>query len=319
LVRYAPGSPGESWYKQRMAIIECVPNISEGRRSEVVEACVTALQRVEGVRLLDRSSDTSHNRTVLTLAGDAPALRRAVLTLVGVAVETIDLRAHQGAHPRMGAVDVVPFVPIEGIDIGGCVALAGESAAEVADRFGLPVYLYEAAARSPARRQLEDIRRGGFEGLEAKMRDPAWAPDFGPSRPHPSAGAAAFGARMPLIAFNVNLATEQVEVAEAIARAVRHSSGGLRYVKALAVRLEDRRQVQVSMNLTDHTRTPLFRVFDLVRREAARYGVAVTGSEIVGLLPQAALVATAEYFLQLERFDPQQVIEERLRTPNSEP
>jgi glutamate formiminotransferase / 5-formyltetrahydrofolate cyclo-ligase len=319
-----PAGAGESWYKQRMAIIECVPNISEGRRPEVVEACVAALRGVEGVRLLDRSSDASHNRTVLTLAGEAPALRRAVLTLVGAAVETIDLRAHQGAHPRMGAVDVVPFVPIEGMDMAGCVALARESAAEVADRFALPVYLYEAAATSPARRQLEDIRRGGFEGLEAKMRDPAWAPDFGPSRPHPSAGAAAFGARMPLIAFNVNLATDRVEVAEQIARAVRHSSGGLRYVKALAVPLGERGQagqVQVSMNLTDYTRTPLFRVFDLVRREAARYGVAVAGSEIVGLLPQAALVATAEYFLQLERFDPQQVIEARLRseTRNPEP
>ena len=296
-----------------MAIIECVPNISEGRRADVVTAIVDAVRRVPGVRVLDYSSDASHNRSVLTLAGEAAPLKAAVLALFEASTQAIDLRSHSGEHPRLGAVDVVPFVPIEGITMDDCVALAKDTAAAVAQRFQVPVYLYEEAASSPARRNLEDIRRGEFEGLSAKMAKPEWAPDYGPSTPHVSAGASVIGARMPLIAYNINLATDRLDVAKKIAAAIRHSSGGFRYVKAMGIALEDRGIVQVSMNLTNYEKTPIFRVFEVVKREAARYGVNVLESEIVGLVPAAALVRTAEYLLQLERFESAQVLETKLR------
>lgn len=295
-----------------MALIECVPNVSEARHPEVVTALVDAVRAVAGVRLLDRSSDPSHNRTVLTFAGEAAALKEAVLALFDVALARIDLRAHTGAHPRLGAVDVVPFVPISGATMADCVALARETGAEVAARFGVPVYLYEEAATTPARTNLEDIRRGEFEGLTARMATPEWAPDFGPAQPHVTAGATVIGARMPLIAFNVNLATDRLDVAKKVAAAVRHSSGGFRFVKAMGVSLDDRGIVQVSMNLTNYEKTPIFRVFEAVKREAARYGATVLESEIVGLVPAAAMVGAAEYFLQLERFAPDQVLEQRL-------
>jgi glutamate formiminotransferase len=296
-----------------MAVIESVPNISEGRRAEVVEAIARAVAATPGVRLLDRSSDASHNRTVLTLAGDRAAVKAALLTLYAHAIDAIDLRAHQGEHPRIGAVDVVPLVPIEGVTMADCVALAQEIASEVAARFALPVYLYEEAARDPGRRSLEDIRRGEFEGLAAKMATPGWAPDAGPAAPHPSAGATVIGARMPLIAYNINLASDRLDVAKKIAAAVRHSSGGLRFVKAMGVMLEDRRLAQVSMNLTNYEKTPLPRVFEFVKREAARYGVAILESEIVGLVPQAALLDAAAYYLQIDGFTPSLVLESRLR------
>ena len=296
-----------------MAIIECVPNISEGRRPEVVEAVVARLRQVPGVRVLDHSSDPSHNRSVLTLAGDATPLKEAVLALFEAVIPTIDLRQHRGEHPRLGAVDVVPFVPIEGVTMEECVALAKETAADVARRFQVPVYLYEDASANPSRKNLEDIRRGEFEGLAAKMASPGWAPDFGPPAPHTSAGATVIGARMPLIAYNINLATDRLDVAKKIAAAVRHSSGGFRYVKAMGVRLEDRGIVQVSMNLTNYEKTPMFRVFEAVKSEAARYGVNILESEIVGLVPAAALHATAEHSLQLSEFKPNQVLETRLR------
>jgi glutamate formiminotransferase len=297
----------------RMAIIECVPNISEGRRPEVVEACVAAIRHTAGVSLLDYSSDASHNRSVLTLAGDAGPLAQAVLALYEQAVARIDLRTHSGEHPRVGAVDVVPFVPIEGVTMEACVALAREVGSAVAARFGVPIFLYEEAATSPSRRNLEDIRRGEFEGLTDKMARPEWAPDFGPSRPHPSAGASVVGARMPLIAYNINLATDRLDVAKKIAAAIRLSSGGFRYVKAMGVRVEDRQLAQVSMNLTNFEKTPIHRVFEVVKREAARYGVAVLESEIVGLVPSAALVDAAGYYLQLERFNVDQVLENKIR------
>jgi glutamate formiminotransferase len=294
-------------------LIECVPNISEGRRAEVIDAIVSAVRHTSGVHVLDRSSDAAHHRSVLTLAGTPEGLRAAVLTLYDVALPAIDLRTHRGEHPRLGAVDVVPFIPVEGATMADCVALARDVGAEVAARHRLPVFLYEEAATTPGRRNLEDIRRGEFEGLAAKLRDPVWAPDFGPSEPHPQAGATVIGARMPLVAFNVNLATDRLDVAKAIAAAVRHSSGGFRFVKALGVPLTDRGMVQVSMNLTNYEKTPIFRVFEAVRREAARHGVSVVESEIVGLVPAQALVGAAEYFLQLGRFDPGQVLETRLR------
>jgi glutamate formiminotransferase len=295
-----------------MPIIECVPNVSEGRRTEVIDGFIRTLRTIDGVRVLDTSSDASHNRSVVTLAGDAAPLKKAIVALVEAAIAHIDLRAHTGEHPRLGAVDVVPFVPIEGVTMADCVALARETAAEVA-RLQVPVYLYEEAATTPGRRNLEDIRRGEFEGLASKMASPEWAPDFGPPQPHPTAGAIVIGARMPLIAFNVNLATDRLDVARKIASAIRHSSGGFRFVKAMGIALEDRGIVQVSINLTDFEKTPMHRVFDAVCREAHRHGVSVLESEIIGLTPQAALVLAAEHYLQLARFSSGQILENRLR------
>ena len=301
-----------------MPIIECVPNISEGRRADVIDGIAEALRTVPGLRVLDVQSDASHNRSVFTLAGDAEAMKAGVPKLFERALAAIDLRTHKGEHPRLGAVDVVPFIPIEGVTMDACIELARTVAADVASRFSLPIYLYEDASSHPARKNLEDIRRGEFEGLAAKMRQQAWAPDYGPATPHQTAGATVIGARMPLVAYNINLATNRLDVARKIASAIRMSSGGLRYVKAMGIALEDRGIVQVSMNLTNYEKTPMFRVFDLVRREAARYGVTVLESEIVGLVPAAALLQTAEYFLQLERFSPGQVLENKLRSPREE-
>jgi glutamate formiminotransferase len=263
--------------------------------------------------VLDVQSDATHNRSVLTLAGDAGAMRAGIPVLFAEALAAIDLRTHRGEHPRMGAVDVVPFIPIAGVTMAECVALAREIGEDVAARLQVPIFLYEEASSNPARKNLEDIRRGEFEGLAAKMAQPGWAPDFGPAVPHASAGASVIGARMPLIAYNINLATDRLDVAKKIATAIRMSSGGLRFVKAMGIALDDRRIVQVSMNLTNFEKTPIFRVFDLVKREAARYGVTVLESEVVGLIPQAALVQAAEYYLQLEGFTGSQVLENRLR------
>ncbi|HEX7779598.1 MAG TPA: glutamate formimidoyltransferase, partial [Vicinamibacterales bacterium] len=284
-----------------MALIECIPNVSEGRRTDVLDACAGAI-RSAGARLLDVKPDAAHNRTVYTFAGGADEVRAGVLALYDRALEAIDLRRHSGEHPRIGAVDVVPFVPIEGATMADCVELAKRVAQEVSTRYDLPVFLYEEAATSASRRNLEDIRRGEFEGLAAKLQQADWRPDFGPAAPHPSAGASVIGARMPLIAYNINLATNRLDVARRIAAAIRQSSGGLRYVKAMGVELQDRGIVQVSMNLTNFEKTPMFRVFELVKREAERYGVAVLESEIVGLVPAAALTASAAWFLQLEGF-----------------
>jgi glutamate formiminotransferase len=296
-----------------MAIIESIPNVSEGRRRDVVERLADAIRATAGVQLLDYSSDASHNRSVFTLVGDGPALKAATLALFEQALASIDLRTHQGGHPRLGAVDVVPFVPIEGVTMQECVALAKDVGAAVAERFGVPVYLYEDASSDPGRRNLEDIRRGEFEGLAAKMAAREWAPDFGPASPHLSAGASVIGARMPLIAYNINLNTDRLDVAKKIAAAVRYSSGGLRYVKAMGVRVDDRNVTQVSMNLTNFQKTPIFRVFEMVKREAERYGVTILESEVVGLVPSAALVSAAEFYLQLERFSGDQILENRLR------
>jgi glutamate formiminotransferase / 5-formyltetrahydrofolate cyclo-ligase len=297
-----------------MPIIESIPNVSEGRRPDVIARLADAIRGTPGVRLLDHSSDASHNRSVFTLIGDAPGLEAATLALFEVATAAIDLRTQRGEHPRVGAVDVVPFVPIEGATMADCVALAKEVGAAVADRFGVPIYLYEEASANPARKNLEDIRRGEFEGLAAKMASPGWTPDFGPATPHPSAGASVVGARMPLIAYNINLNTDRLDVAKKIAAAIRHSSGGLRYVKAMGVKLDDRNLAQVSMNLTNYEKTPIFRVFEMVKREAERYGVMILASEVVGLVPSAALTNAAEFYLQLERFSADQILETKLRS-----
>jgi glutamate formiminotransferase len=295
------------------ALIECIPNVSEGRRDEVVEELQkAALAAAPGVLLLDSTSDRDHNRSVFTFLGDGPSLVAAMAALVEAALARIDLRTHRGAHPRLGAVDVVPFVPIRGATTLDCVALAKELGARLAVRHGLPIYLYEDAASTEARRNLASIRSGEFEGLAKKMQDPAWKPDFGPDAPHPSGGATVVGARAPLIAYNINLATEDLSVADRIAKAIRHISGGYRFVKAMGVKLEARRQVQVSINMTNYEKTPLHRVFETVRSEAARYGVAVVGSEIVGLVPEQALLAAATHYLRLEADPVAAVLENKL-------
>ena len=295
------------------ALIECIPNVSEGRRDVVVASLVeAALSAAPGVVLLDRTSDADLNRSVLTFLGEGEALVAAMTALVGAALDAIDLRTHTGAHPRLGAVDVIPFVPVRGATTADCVALAKSLGRRLADRYGLPVYLYEDAASRPDRQNLANIRKGEFEGLASKMADPAWAPDFGPSTPHPSGGASVVGARAPLVAYNINLATSDLAVADRIAKAIRHLSGGYRYVKAMGVKLEARGQVQVSINMTNVEKTPLHRVFETVRSEAERLGVAVVGSEIVGLVPQAALLAAAGHYLRLEADPGPQVLENKL-------
>lgn len=293
-------------------IMECVPNFSEGRDKNKIEKIVDAFRGKEDVKLLDYSSDADHNRSVITVAGKPEALKKAVIEAIGKAVELIDLTQHQGQHPRMGAVDVVPFIPIKNVTMAEAVALSREVAQTVGEQFHLPVYLYEQSATAPHRENLAAVRKGEFEGLTEKMKLPEWKPDFGPAERHPTAGAVAVGARMPLVAYNVNLGTDNLEIAIAIAKKVRYIGGGLRYCKAMGVALEERGITQVSMNLTDFTRTAIYRAHELVRMEAKRYGVPVVGAEVIGLVPMEALAETAAYYLGLESFSMQQVLEAKL-------
>jgi glutamate formiminotransferase len=288
--------------------LECVPNVSEGRRPEVVARLVAAAASAAGVSLLDVSSDTDHNRSVLTLAGSADALHAALLALYAAALVEIDLTRHQGVHPRIGAVDVAPFVPLGETPMAVAVAAAERLAREVAARFALPVYLYEKAARRPERRSLADIRRGGFEGLAAKITDPAWRPDFGPARIHPTAGATVIGARFFLIAFNAVLDTPDVQIARAVARQVRESSGGLPAVRAMGVYLASRDRAQVSMNLVDFRQTSVLTALDHVRREAAALGARVVETEVIGLVPEEAALGVVREALQLPAFAGSQVL-----------
>jgi glutamate formiminotransferase len=291
-------------------LVECVPNFSEGRDKARVDAIVEAM-KINGVYLLDREMDADHNRCVITLVGEREAIQEAAIRGVGKASELIDLTKHQGAHPRMGAADVVPFIPIDGVTIEDCVAMACHVGEQIWKRFQIPVYFYEAAATSPERTNLENIRRGQFEGIRDDIAtNPARRPDFGELRVHPTAGATVVGARKFLIAYNVFLSTTDVDIAKKIAKAVRFSSGGLRFVKGAGFLV--RGMAQVSMNLTDFEQTPVHRVFELVRREAARYGVMPVSSEIVGLIPKKALEQAAEWFLQVENFDSSLILENRL-------
>ena len=291
-------------------LVECVPNFSEGRNPAVVDAIVEAM-KLPGVYLLDREMDSDHNRCVITLVGDREAIQEAAIRGAGKAAELIDLTQHQGAHPRMGATDVIPFIPIDGVTLEDCVAMAKHVGAEIAKRYGIPVFLYEAAATTPERQNLENIRRGQFEGIRDEIAThPARHPDFGEPRVHPTAGATVVGARKPLIAYNIFLNTPDVSIAKKIAKAVRFSSGGLRFVKGAGFLV--RGLAQVSMNLTDFEQTPIHRVFEFVRREAARYGVIPVSSEIVGLIPKLALEQAAEWFLQVENFDSSLILENRL-------
>lgn len=262
--------------------------------------------------MLDYSNDEDHNRLVVTLVGEPEALRDAVIEAIGVAVELIDLNHHQGQHPRMGAVDVVPFIPIKNVTMDEAVSLSREVGEKVAGLYHLPVFLYEKSATAPHRENLAAVRKGEFEGMAVKIKLPEWQPDFGPADRHPTAGTVAIGARMPLVAYNINLSTDNLEIATKIARNIRHINGGLRYVKAMGVELKERNITQVSINMTDYTRTALYRAFELVRIEARRYGVTIIGSEIVGLVPMEALIDTASYYLGLENFSMQQVLESRI-------
>jgi glutamate formiminotransferase len=287
-----------------------VPNFSEGRRQDVIAEIVGALTSVEGVKVLDVQSDADHNRSVVTMVGEPEAVEEAAFRGIGRAARLIDMDQHQGEHPRMGAADVVPFVPIAGVTMADCVEMARRLGERVGRELSIPVYLYEEAATRPERRNLADVRRGEYEGIKAEIETDRYrAPDFGPAKMG-KAGATVIGARPPLVAFNVYLNTDDVAIAKAIARAVRHSSGGLRYVKALGLLVEGR--AQVSMNLTDYRRTPVHRVLEMIRREAVRYGVAIVSSELVGLIPNEALVDAACFYLQLDGFLPDQILENRL-------
>jgi len=288
--------------------MECVPNISEGRDADKVREIAGVIER-PGVKLLDLSSDADHNRTVITCAGEPEPLGDAMVDLAAAAVARIDLNHHTGEHPRMGAIDVIPFVPVAGVTMAECTALAEHVGQRIADELSVPVYLYAESARVPERRRLPVIREGEFEGFAAKIHEPAWRPDFGPAERHPTAGVVAVGARTFLIAFNVDLDTKDVQIAKRIAKGLRESSGGLMNVQAKGLFLEDRQLAQVSMNILDYETTPLYRVFELVRMEAARCGVGVVQSELIGLAPAQALMDSLSYYLQLPGLSRESLVE----------
>lgn len=293
-------------------IIECVPNISEGRDSKKIAELVAEVVAVKEVKLLDYSSDKDHNRSVITFCGDIEGLKEAAFNLAKKASEIIDMRLHRGEHPRIGALDVMPFIPVKNVTMDECVELAKEVGKRIGEELKIPVYLYEEAQTKPERKRLEDIRRGGYEHFFEKIKKPEWIPDFGPQEMNEKSGATVVGARHYLIAYNVNLSTDNIEIANKIAKAVRFSNGGYRYVKAMGVNLKERNIVQVSMNLTNFTKTPVYRVFETIKSEAAMYGVNVISSELIGLIPAKALYDTAEYYLRMENFSYDKVIENRI-------
>lgn len=293
-------------------IMECVPNFSEGRDLGKIEKIIEPFRARQGVKLLDYSNDEDHNRLVVTVVGEPEALKAALLEAVGQAVALIDLNLHSGQHPRMGAVDVIPFIPIKGCTMDEAIALSKEVGEQIATLYQVPVFLYEKSATAPHRENLAAVRKGEFEGMAEKIKLAEWQPDFGPAERHPTAGTVAVGARMPLVAYNVNLGTADLNIASDIARKIRFIGGGLRYCKAMGVELKERGIVQVSINMTDYTRTALYRAFELVKIEARRYGVPVVGSEIIGLVPMEALIDTASFYLGLENFSMNQVLEARI-------
>ena len=293
-------------------IIECVPNISTAD-GDLVNQAAGIVRSTPGVTLLNTSSDASHNRTVITFVGDPAGVEEAAVQLAKFAARTIDLTTHKGEHPRMGAIDVVPFIPIREVSLEECITLSKKVAARIWDEACMPVFLYEASASAPHRENLAAVRKGQFEGMAEKVKEPQWEPDFGGRTIHPTAGVVAVGARAPLVAFNINLSTADVSIADKIARVIRQSGGGLTCVKAMGVFLKERNCAQVSINMTNYCLTPLYRAVEFVRFEAARYGVNIVGTEIVGLVPMRALIDSAEYYLGIENFDPEnQVLEYRL-------
>ncbi len=293
-------------------IIQCVPNFSEGRDKEVVEKIVDEIRVIEGVKLLDYSMDKDHNRSVVTFIGEPEKVIEAAFNATKVAAELIDMTTHEGGHPRMGATDVIPLVPISDVTMEECVEYSKKLGKRIGEELNIPVFLYEKSATSPNRENLADVRRGQYEGMAEKLKEEEWKPDFGPSKLNIKAGVTAVGARMPLVAFNVNLGTDDVEIAKNIAKVVRAKTGGFTYCKAIGLEIAERGIVQVSMNMVDYTKTSLFRVFDAIEREARRYGVNVIGSEIIGLVPMQALVDVADYYLRLESFDSSQILEKRM-------
>ena len=293
-------------------IIESVPNFSEGRNLKKIETIVNSFRGKEGVKLLDCQSDKDHNRLVVTVVGEPDPLKIALIEALGSAVEVIDMRKHKGQHPRMGAIDVVPFIPVKNVSMTEAVDFSRKVAEEVSEKYNLPVFLYEKSAIRPERRNLAHIRKGQFEAMADKIKQPEWKPDFGPQEVHPTAGVTAVGARMPLVAFNVNLDTNNLAIANDVAKKVRYISGGLPYCKGIGVELKERGIVQVSMNMTDYTKTALYRSFELIKIEAKKYGVNIVGSEIIGLVPMEALIDTAVYFLGIENFSMEQVLEARI-------
>jgi glutamate formiminotransferase len=290
-------------------ILECVPNFSEGRNEESIERIVAPLKARPGVRLVNYEGDRDYNRLVVTVLGDPQAVKEAILDAVGIATELIDLNHHQGEHLRMGATDVVPLIPIRNMTVGETVELSRELGRAINERYGIPVFLYEDSASSPDRVNLANIRRGQFEGMAEKLLLPEWEPDFGKRKIHPTAGVTAVGARFPLIAYNIDLGTDKLEIANRIARAIRQSGGGFQFIKAGGVELKEKGIVQVTMNITDYRKNPIYRVFETVRMEAARYGVPVIGSEIIGLAPLDALTGSLEHYLGLHGFDDTKIIE----------
>ncbi len=284
-------------------IVECIPNFSEGCYKEIIEAIADTVRAVEGVRLLDYSGDASHNRSVFTFIGDPESVKEAAFMSCKKASELIDMTQHLGGHPRMGATDVIPLVPVKDITVEECVELSRELGQRIADELCIPVFLYEDSAVKPDRKNLATIRKGQFEGMAEKLRDSDWVPDFGKPEIHPTAGVVAVGARMPLIAFNINLDTSDIHTANKIAKSIRESSGGLKHVKAIGVMLEEQNIAQVSINMTNYKETPLYKVFEMVKIEAKDYGINIVGSEIIGLTPMNALVDIAKYYLQLDDFD----------------
>ena len=293
-------------------LMECVPNFSEGRDLEVIQKIIAPFIATEGVKLLDYKPDKDHNRVVVTVLGEPENVSRATVEAAGIAIANIDMNKHKGQHPRMGAIDVVPVIPVKNCTMEEAAGLARKTAGQLAEKYGLPIYLYEKTATTPARENLANIRKGEYEGLGEKMKLPEWKPDFGPAVPHATAGATVVGARMPLVAFNINLGTDNLEIANKISKCIRHISGGLRYVKALGVDLKERGIVQVSINMTDYTKTSLYRAFEMVKFEAKRYGVPVVGSEIIGLTPMEALLDAAVYYMQIEDFNIKQILEYRM-------
>jgi len=294
-------------------IIECIPNFSEGRDQEIIQGLANIAKNVPGVTLLDCAPDASHNRTVITLVGDETGIKTAAIQLAQYAAEKIDLTKHTGEHPRMGAVDVIPFVPIKGVTMQECIEISREVAEAVSKDAGIPVFLYEESASSEKRKNLAAIRKGEFEGMAKKMTLKNWQPDYGNAAPHPTAGVVAVGARMPLIAFNANLSTNNIDIANNIAKAIRGSSGGLKCAKAIGIMMDDLDCAQVSMNLVNYEVTPIYRVLELIKAEAKRYGVCITSTELIGLAPAKALIDSAEYYMQIKDFDyNKQVLENHL-------
>lgn len=293
-------------------IIQCVPNFSEGRDKGVVEKIVEEIRVVDEVKLLDYSMDKDHNRTVITFIGEPEKVIEAAFNATKVAAELIDMTSHKGEHPRMGATDVIPLIPISDVTMEECIEYSKELGKKIGEELNIPVFLYEKSASTPARENLADVRRGQYEGMAEKLKQEEWQPDFGPNELNEKAGVTAVGARMPLVAFNVNLGTNDLEVAKNIAKVVRARTGGFTYCKAIGLEIKERDIVQVSMNMVDYTKTSLFRVFDTIEREARRYGVNVIGSEIIGLVPMQALVDVADYYLRLENFNSNQILETRM-------